>query len=133
MRCPSAGDPGPHRKTKTRETHRCLSPFLTEEEVPENGSPSCPNKAFPQRAGKGAPNPQPLLLHLGSLRCWDAMLGVHYSEPQEASALRLKGSQLSSACISILSQELGLGVGTVALLTHGHFKETAHHHLLISG
>lgn len=66
--------------------HQCLSPFLTEDEVLENVSPGCPSKALPHWAGKGTPTPQPTLLHASSLKCWDVGMGVHCSEPQEASS-----------------------------------------------
>lgn len=107
------------------KTHRCLSPFLTEDEVLENASPSCPSKAFPHWAGKGAPSPQPLRLHLSSLRCWDDMMSVHGSEPQEASSVGLcpPPRDLNSFCLRFYSVPSAWpGAGTVTLLARGTLK-----------
>lgn len=87
-RCPSPRDAGAHRR-KTGDAQQCLSPFLTEDEVPENVSPGCASKALPHWAGQGAPSPQATLLHVCSLKCWDAGMAVHRSEPQEAGPLSL--------------------------------------------
>lgn len=133
QRAPCPGDPGPPGRGE--KTQRCLSPFLTEDEVLENASPSCPSKAFPHWAGKGAPSPQPLLLHLSSLRCWDAMMGVHGSEPQEASSVGLcpPPRDLNSFCLHFYSVPSAWpGAGTVTLWARGHSTES-HHRLFISG